>query len=154
MITRPEAKLKPYKKRQQQDLIQILPINSKKKLLLVELNIPNIGIKYRIIESYFKAEEDVEDRTRLLLKNSGLISSKIKLLKKGQPYNVGEYPQDKAVYIFVAEDTRVMSKPNLKILVPFSLKTFSVKEFKDMVKNKQVENLSSLLDLNFVYSRL
>lgn len=141
-ITRPEPKLKPYRDKKGNDMVQIFPFKSG-KLFLIELDIPDIGTKYRIIEGGIDPDSEVKGQTALVLNKFGLSSKKLKLFKKGQPYNFGEYAQDLAVYVFIAEEAEVIAKPILDIHVPYEVKSFSLDLVQNMLKNRQIENQTS-----------
>lgn len=146
VVSRPIPKNKPYSNRATTDILQIVPITSDKKILLVELLLPKDKRKYRLLENHFKSTEDLDAQIKQLTEKAGIRYDDVKLVKKGQPFNVGRYAQDKAVYVFRANNVQINKDPELGFLTPYSLKQFSFGELEDVLQNKFVEN-QLLLDL-------
>lgn len=122
IIKRPKPKTKPIDSRERKDIVQILLVTSDGELLLVKMILPSGETSYRILEQLFNRDNDLENVANTLLNQAGMKASQLKLLKKGQPFNVGEYAQDIAVYVFIAENAEIVDKPNLEFLVPYTLK--------------------------------
>ncbi len=148
-IERPLPHTKHFKRGPGPDIVQILPLTSDRELIMIELSLPNEKISYRLIELYISTTADVEAEANKLMELAGLQADKVKLLAKGQPFDIGEYPQNIAEYLFLAEDVSIVNSPNLEIHVPYQIKKYSLETVAKLAKDWQIENISSLFDLSF-----
>lgn len=143
-IKRPDGKYKTFRKLCRPDIIHILPITPDNNVLIIELSLPSGEKENRILEMEFRNTSEVLETAFKLLSNAGLSSSQLDLLTKTQPFDVGEYPIDCAVYLYLAKDVSVNGDPELDYLVKYKLKQISLKSFTRMINQSKIANSFSI----------
>jgi hypothetical protein len=122
------------------DIIKIIPITTDKKALVIELTLPSKNKENRILEKEISDNFDIFHEAKNLLSEAGLKYKNIKLLVKGQPFDIGEYPLDCAMYVFIAEHVSVKNNPSLDYQVPYRFTEKEVSDFIEEIETGKIKN--------------